>query len=150
MLIYPRYFNRRTVIIRRNRSVLLRQCSGIRPFLYVTRNLLDGDGASGCPVGHGPRRFPLASSTGPCVCQNEEEGGSGYPSSVALPDGNLLVAGWEASDLDGFDFVAVKIDPSDGSLIWKWKVSSRPTRLRCCVMALPGGILRASRGDGWR
>lgn len=53
-------------------------------------------------------------------CQNVEP--STLYAVAALSDGYVVVAGTEDSDSGDEDFVSFKLDPSDGTLIWKWKV----------------------------
>lgn len=48
--------------------------------------------------------------------------------ATVLPDGSPVVAGFEYDDTGGGDFLALKLDPADGSVIWTWKV-----RVPCTV-----------------
>lgn len=75
-----------------------------------------------------PRLSPLRLSyLSPIVCQNDD-GPSAFYAAAALSDRSILVAGTEYEESKGFDFVALKLDPS-GDILWKWKMSY-PTILR--------------------
>lgn len=47
---------------------------------------------------------------------------SSISAAVMLTDGYPLVAGWEDAELEGQYFIAFKLDPSDGTVLWKWQV----------------------------
>lgn len=42
--------------------------------------------------------------------------------AALLSDGYIVVAGIEEGDSGESDFVAFKLNPSDGTMVWKWKV----------------------------
>lgn len=55
---------------------------------------------------------------------------------AVLSDGPFVVGGSETTGSDE-DFVAFKLDPSDGSILWKWKVSIPSVARRIAVSRLP-------------
>lgn len=57
--------------------------------------------------------------------REQNENVSSFNAEVVLSDGSLLIAGYEADDVEfDRDFVAFKLDSSDGSVLQKWMASS--------------------------
>lgn len=71
---------------------------------------------------------------------------SSMSAAVMLTDGYPLVAGWEDAELEGQYFVAFKLDPSDGTLLWKWQVHAPVgsctgrRRFRCQTVSMPADV----------
>lgn len=65
------------------------------------------------------------------------------------PDGSVVLAGETRGDWDGInkgsnDFAAVKLNSSDGKVIWSWQV-----RIVCAMLLCPAGFDRGGCGVSW-
>lgn len=74
--------------------------------------------------------LPLLTIDIPCrpasSCRTHQHGVSSELFAVTvLPDGSPVVAGAEWSDSEGWDFLAIKLDPPNEAVTWEWKVGDK-------------------------